>query len=170
MKTEHCLDLPRRLQMEFSNVIQRVTDSQGGEVTPVAMWDIFQDEYLPSDEKRWGRFKVKSIVIESFDGKSIVKASMSDSVRQDFDGVGEGNGPLDAFIHLLRQHDGDLDLRVLDYHEHSLTSGVDANAASYIECVVNGKSLWGVGVASSIVSASLMAVTSAVNRALRFIE
>jgi len=168
MKTEHRLDLPRRLQMEFSNVIQRVTDSQGGEVTPAAMYDVFKDEYLPNPDLPWGRFKVKNVVIESNNGQSTVKAQMTDAVQKlEFEGIGKGNGPLDAFIDLLRQHDHKLDVRVLDYHEHSLTSGVDANAASYIECVVNGKALWGVGVASSIVTASLMAVTSAVNRAVR---
>ncbi|KAI9005006.1 2-isopropylmalate synthase [Hyaloraphidium curvatum] len=168
MKTEHKFELPRRLQIEFSGVIQRHTDSQGGEVTPKAMLDIFRDEYLPDPAHPWGRFMVKHVGIDSdMDGRATVKASVEDRARGAFEGQGSGNGPIDAFAALLAQHDPELDIRVLDYHEHALSSGTDASAAAYIECVVNGKTLWGVGVAPSIVTASLMAVTSAVNRALQ---
>lgn len=168
MKTEHKFDLPRRLQIEFSGVIQRHTDAQGGEVTPAVMFDIFRDEYLPHEPKPWGRYAVKSVSIDSDkDGKASVKAQLVDRLKGDFEGAGSGNGPIDAFTALLAQHDPSLDIRVLDYHEHALSSGTDASAAAYIECVVNGKTLWGVGVDGSIVTASLKAVASAVNRAMQ---
>jgi 2-isopropylmalate synthase len=167
MKTEHKFDLPRRLQIEFSGVIQRHTDAQGGEVTPKVMYEIFKDEYLPDAGKPWGRYAVNSVAIDSdAAGQASVKASVEDRIKGPFDEMGTGNGPIDAFAALLAKHDPSLDVRVLDYHEHAMSSGTDATAAAYIECVVNGKTLWGVGVASSIVTASLMAVTSAVNRAM----
>lgn len=168
MKTEHKFELPRRLQIEFSGVIQRHTDSKGGEVTPKTMFEIFKDEYLPNSEKPWGRYAVKHVAVDSdTNGTAAVKATVEDRATPSgsFEGSGNGTGPIDAFIALLQAHDSNLDIRVLDYHEHSMGLGKEAEAAAYIECVVNGKTLWGVGVAGSIVIASLKAVISAVNRA-----
>ena len=166
MRTEHNLELPRRLQIEFSQVIQHHTDDQGGEVSPSAMWEIFTDEYLPSKVEPWGRFKLRTVAVDSdVDGDTRVKVALSDTTTGDVEISGTGNGPIAAFCNAMAQVG--VDVRVLDYHEHAMSSGGDAQAAAYLECVVNGTTLFGVGIDSSIVTASLKAVVSAVNRALR---
>ena len=164
MRTEHKLELPRRLQIEFSGVIQHHTEDEGGEVTGMQMWDIFTDEYLPNPQAPWGRFAlVKHELVSEVDGDTVVKATVLDN-GEPVELVGHGNGPIAAFCEALHEH---ADVRVLDYHEHALASGGDAKAAAYLECAVDGKVLWGVGIHSSIVTASLKAVVSAVNRAHR---
>jgi 2-isopropylmalate synthase len=166
MRTENKLELPRRLQIEFSAVIQTHTDTEGGEVTPAQMWDYFQDEYLPNSESPWGRFKLKTVAVDSdVEGDTRVKVAMSDKTSGDVEVEGIGNGPIAAFCNAMAQVD--VDVRVLDYHEHAMSSGGDAQAASYVECAVAGQMLWGVGIDSSIVTSSLKAVVSAVNRAER---
>ncbi len=165
MKSEHNLELPRRLQIEFSQVIQRHTDNEGGEVTPQQMWDIFQDEYLPNPAAPWGRFSLKSVKQDSaVDGDTTVEVVIVDGgVEVKLEGV--GNGPIAAFCNALGQHG--VDVRVLDYHEHAMSAGGDARAASYLECSVGDSVLWGAGIDPSIVTSSFKAVISAVNRALR---
>ncbi|MEY2672131.1 MAG: hypothetical protein RLZZ508_8 [Actinomycetota bacterium] len=165
MKSEHNLELPRRLQIEFSQVIQRHTDNEGGEVTPKQMWDIFQDEYLPNPAAPWGRFSLKSVKQDSaVDGDTTVEVLIVDGgVEINLKGV--GNGPIAAFCDALSQHG--VDVRVLDYHEHAMSAGGDASAASYLECSVGNQVLWGAGIDPSIVTSSFKAVISAVNRALR---
>jgi 2-isopropylmalate synthase len=164
MRTEHKLELPRRLQIEFSAVIQHHTDDEGGEVTGMQMWDIFTDEYLPNPQTPWGRFAlVKHELVSEVDGDTVVKATILDN-GEAVELTGHGNGPIAAFCEALHDH---ADVRVLDYHEHALASGGDAKAAAYLECAVDGKVLWGVGIHSSIVTASLKAVVSAMNRAHR---
>ncbi len=166
MRTEHKLELPRKLQIEFSQVIQHHTDDQGGEVSPTAMWEIFTDEYLPSTKAPWGRFKLRTVAVDSdVDGDTRVRVAMHDTTSGDIDVAGVGNGPIAAFCNAMSQVG--VDARVLDYHEHALSSGGDAQAAAYLECAVGGRTLWGVGIDSSIVTASLKAVVSAVNRAQR---
>jgi 2-isopropylmalate synthase len=166
MRTENKLELPRRLQIEFSAVIQQHTDTEGGEVTPAQMWEYFQDEYLPNSESPWGRFKLKTVAVDSdVEGDTRVKVSMSDKTSGDVEIEGVGNGPIAAFCNAMAQVS--VDVRVLDYHEHAMSSGGDAQAASYVECAVAGQMLWGVGIDSSIVTSSLKAVVSAVNRAER---
>ena len=165
MKTEHQLDLPRKLQIEFSQVIQKVTDTEGGEVSPTAMWDIFKDEYLPNPQKPWGRFSLVSVAQDSaVDGDTTLTATIKDNGKE-FDIKGVGNGPIAAFCEALSTHG--INLRVLDYHEHALASGGDAQAAAYLECSINSQTLWGVGIDPSIVTSSLKAIISAVNRANR---
>jgi len=165
MKTEHQLDLPRKLQIEFSQVIQKVTDTEGGEVSPTAMWDIFKDEYLPNPEKPWGRFSLVSVAQDSaVDGDTTLTATIKDNGKE-FVIKGVGNGPIAAFCEALATHG--INLRVLDYHEHALASGGDAQAAAYLECSINSQTLWGVGIDPSIVTSSLKAIISAVNRANR---
>ncbi|MDA8435638.1 MAG: 2-isopropylmalate synthase [Actinomycetales bacterium] len=165
MRTEHRLELPRRLQIEFSAVVQRVTDSEGGEVTPAAMWDYFQDEYLPNPAAPWGRFALRTIAQDStVDGETHVRVLLADRGTE-VELTGVGNGPIAAFCEALSAYG--VDVRVLDYHEHAMSSGGDAVAASYLECAVGGRVLWGVGIDPSIVTASLKAVVSAVNRAER---
>ncbi len=165
MKTEHKLELPRRLQIEFSAVVQRVTESEGGEVSPTAMWEYFQDEYLPNPAAAWGRFALRTIAQDStVDGETHVRVVIADGGAE-VEITGSGNGPIAAFCEAMATYG--VDVRVLDYHEHAMSSGGDAAAAAYLECAVGGRVLWGVGVDPSIVTSSLKAVVSAVNRAER---
>ncbi len=162
MRTEHKLELPRRLQIEFSQVIQRHTDTAGGEVTPTQMWDIFLDEYLPNPAAPWGRLKIKNVKQDSeIDGETAISVVLTDGGKE-ITMQGMGNGPIDAFCKALKSHE--IDVRVLDYAEHAMTSGGDAIAASYVECEVGDRLLWGAGIDASIVTASLKAIVSAVNR------
>jgi 2-isopropylmalate synthase len=161
MKAEHQLDLPRRLQIEFSKVIQQVTDSEGGEVSPKEMRDAFDVEYL----ERVTPLKLIRHRLTS-DGEGTDEIVATVRVEDDLHEItGQGNGPLAAFVDGLAGIG--FDVRILDYHEHALSAGDDARAAAYVECAVDGTVLWGVGIDGSIVSASLKAVVSAVNRAMR---
>ena len=165
MKSEHQLDLPRRLQIEFSQVIQSHTDDQGGEVFPEQMWRIFVDEYLPADENQWGRFRLSGLTqSSSADGKVTLSVDLLDN-KKALTLAGDGNGPISAFCRVLQAHG--IDVQVADYYEHAMSAGGDANAAAYLECTVNGGTFWGVGIDPSTTTASLKAVISAVNRALR---
>jgi 2-isopropylmalate synthase len=161
MKTEHHFDLPRRLQIEFSGVIQRHTDEAGGEVAPAQMWEIFSQEYLV-EHQRSPRLAVDTYSVSTVEGKvELVAESVLDGGACRL--AGAGNGPIDAFIHALS--DVDIEVRVLDYAEHAMSSGGDAEAAAYVEAEVNGVVLWGVGRDRNIVTASLRAIAAAVNRA-----
>ncbi len=164
MKSEHNLDLPRRLQIEFSQVVQKITDSQGGEVTAGQLWEIFQDEYLPNPQKPWGRFSLNSVTQDSaVDGDTTLNALIKD-LGNEVSLRGVGNGPIAAFVEALASHG--VRVRVLDYQEHAMSAGGDAQAAAFLECQVGDKILWGVGIDPSIVTASLKAIISAVNREL----
>ena len=165
MKSEHQLDLPRRLQIEFSHVIQSHTDDQGGEVFPDQMWKIFVDEYLPSEDNRWGRFRFTSLNQSSSAGKDVeLSVDLLDNQKQ-VTLSGSGNGPISAFCNVMQSYG--VDIQVADYYEHAMSAGGDASAAAYLECSVNGGTFWGVGIDPSTTTASLKAVISAVNRALR---
>jgi len=163
MKSEHQLDLPRRLQIEFSGVVQRHTDDEGGEVLPGAMWEIFSTEYLV-DRQVDPTVALSTYSVSTVEGKvELVAEGAVRGVAGRLTGV--GNGPIDAFVHALS--DVDISVRVLDYAEHAMSAGGDAQAAAYVECEVNGETYWGVGVDPNIVTASLRAVSSAVNRGTR---
>jgi len=165
MKSEHQLDLPRRLQIEFSHVIQSHTEDQGGEVFPDQMWKIFVDEYLPSEDNRWGRFRFTSLNQSSSAGKDVeLSVDLLDNQKQ-ITLKGSGNGPISAFCNVMKGYG--VDIQVADYYEHAMSAGGDASAAAYLECSVNGGTYWGVGIDPSTTTASLKAVISAVNRALR---
>ena len=167
LKAEHGLDLPRRLQVEFSHVVQRRTDSEGGELSAEEIWQMFADEYLHADEpdERWGRFApVRSSLTGADDGMDHIEAVIADAGKE-VEISGTGNGPIAAFIQALAPLG--VDVRVLDYAEHALSAGGDARAAAYVECAVGERVLWGVGLHESIVKASLRAIMSAVNRAER---
>jgi 2-isopropylmalate synthase len=167
LKAEHQLDLPRRLQIEFSGVVQAKTDTEGGEVTPAELWRVFEDEYLPATDgakNTWGRFAPVSHTLVSAEGQDRITATVLDR-GEELTVEGVGNGPIAAFIDALAATG--IDVRVLDYHEHALSAGGDAKAAAYVECAVGDRVLWGVGLHSSIVKASLTAILSAVNRAER---
>jgi 2-isopropylmalate synthase len=159
MRTEHQFDLPRRLQIEFSQVIQAVTDADGGEVSPAQMWEVFDGEYLS---------RRTPVALNSHHTSSAQDADDELSVNVYVDGekralTGRGNGPIAAFVDALSTVGHEV--RVLDYAEHALSSGGDARAAAYVECAIGDRILWGVGVDANIVTASLKAVVSAVNRA-----
>jgi 2-isopropylmalate synthase len=159
IKAEHNLDLPRRLQIEFSRVVQDHTDTAGGEMASDAIWQMFRREYLDRDHP---------LALNSVHTSSAAGARDALSVDVYVDGErrslqGEGNGPIAAFVDAITFVG--YDVRVLDYHEHALSSGGDAIAAAYVECEVGDQVLWGVGLDANIVTASLRAVISAVNRA-----
>ncbi|MGV1035167.1 MAG: 2-isopropylmalate synthase [Microbacteriaceae bacterium] len=167
LKADHNLDLPRRLQIEFSGVIQAKTDAEGGEVSSEQIWSVFSDEYLPSDDAaaKWGRFELTGSRTESdFAGSVKLSVDLRDGDEQTRIDA-EGNGPIDAFLKLLGEQG--IDIELFDYVEHTLSAGGDAKAAAYVDLNVNGKRLWGVGIDSDISTASLKAIVSAVNRALR---
>jgi 2-isopropylmalate synthase len=169
MKTEHHLDLPRRLQIEFSHVIQRHTDGEGGEVSAPQMWQIFSDEYLAG-----GEFALTKFASTSDEGIERITTTVR-AFGKEFELSGVGNGPIAAFCSALSTGDiglgdrglGGVSVRVLDYAEHALTSGRDAEAAAYLEIEVGDRVFWGVGISESIVQASLLGVISALNRAAR---
>jgi len=171
LKSEHHLDLPRRLQIEFSGVVQAGADTDGGEVSPAALWTRFADEYLPARDTggrgtaSWGRFGLVSMRSDStVDGADQISVTLTDHGKE-VTIEGTGNGPIAAFVSALSSLD--VDVRVLDYAEHALSAGGDARAAAYVECAVGERVLWGVGLDPNIVIASFKAVISAVNRAER---
>ncbi|MGO4453859.1 2-isopropylmalate synthase [Arthrobacter sp. RAF14] len=167
LKSEHHLDLPRRAQIEFSGVIQRRTDTVGGEVSADELWKAFQDEYLPSKDAagQWGRYALGATRTESDeDGAVTLHAAMRVDGQQ-VERTGHGNGPIAALLDILSK-DG-VDVRVLDYSEHALSEGGNALAAAYVECAVGERVLWGTGIDSNTSTSSLKAVISAVNRAIR---
>ena len=167
MKNEHHLDLPRRLQIEFSQVVQSKTDEEGGEISAEALWEIFVDEYLPSKVRPWGRFRLDGLSQSSHLDEDVqLQVELSDSGNvQSLRGT--GNGPIAAFVDIMNSHLEPMKIRVLDYYEHALSAGGDANAAAYLECEVGDRVFWGVGIDPSTTTAALKAVISAVNRGLR---
>ena len=167
LKVDHALDLPRKLQIEFSAVVQHKTDAEGGEVTSDEIWEIFHDEYLPAVDpsEKWGRFELHSTATSSDLAGSTtlqVKLRVGDEVVA---ATGTGNGPIAAFLGIMESQG--IDVKLYDYVEHALSASGDALAAAYVELNVNGKRLWGVGIDADISTASLKAVVSAVNRAVR---
>ncbi|MCY0944419.1 2-isopropylmalate synthase [Streptomyces antarcticus] len=165
LKNDHKLDLPRRMQIEFSRIIQAKTDSEGGEVTPKAIWSVFQDEYLPNPENPWGRVQLRSgqTTTDKDGTDTLTVEAVVDGVDTVLDGT--GNGPISAFFDALAGIG--IDARLLDYTEHTMSEGASAVAASYIECAIDGRVLWGIGIDANTTRASLKAVISAVNRAGR---
>ncbi|GGC28112.1 2-isopropylmalate synthase [Brevibacterium sediminis] len=172
LKSEYGLDLPRRMQVEFSRAVQQHTEA-GGEVTAEEIRRIFNYEYLPADdpEKAWGRFQIVGLRTES--GNVDGGGSSAERIEVDLivDGQertyeGRGNGPIDALVKILIDQ-FDVDVRLQDYSEHAIGSGADTNAAAYVELAVEDRVVWGAGLHPNITKASLKAVVSAVNRAAR---
>ncbi|WP_106814005.1 2-isopropylmalate synthase [Microbacterium timonense] len=167
LKTDHSLDLPRKLQIDFSGVVQAKTDAEGGEVTSEQIWRIFTDEYLPSEvaDERWGRFELLAMSTRSdLSGDVALDITLRDGDDR-FQASGRGNGPVAAFLEIIRAQG--FDVTLYDYVEHALSAGGDAQAAAYVELQVDGERLWGVGIDSDISTASLKAIVSGVNRAIR---
>ncbi|MDN5759640.1 MAG: 2-isopropylmalate synthase, partial [Tomitella sp.] len=166
MKADHGLQLPRRLQIEFSRIVQGLTDSDGGEINPKEMWDIFAEEYLDRKLPIERVSQHMTAAQNDEDDDEIVATVKIDGVERELHGF--GNGPVAALVDGLST--AGYQVRVLDYNEHALSAGDDAMAAAYLECSVEcsdgeNRVFWGVGVAPSITVASLRAVISAVNRA-----
>lgn len=167
LKADHAIDLPRKLQIEFSGVVQARTDAEGGEVSSAQIWDIFTDEYLPStvDDQRWGRFELLSTRSSSdMSGDVHLDVSLRDGDTT-HPASAVGNGPVAAFLEIVRSQG--FDVTLYDYVEHALSSGGDAQAAAYVELQVDDQRLWGVGIDGDISTASLKAIVSGVNRAIR---
>lgn len=166
MKTDHGLVLPRRLQIEFSHVIQSIAEGlgdQGGEVSSRQMWDAFAREYLnPVGPLERIRQYVDSAEIDG--GTDTITATVKiDGVETEI--TGQGNGPVAAFVAALSSVG--VVVHVLDYFEHAISAGEESTAAAYVETTIDGRIVWGVGIATSITTASLRAVVCAVNRAAR---
>jgi 2-isopropylmalate synthase len=151
--------LPRRLQIEFSRAVQHATEDTGTEISPAEMWRVFSQQYLP------GHAPIELVSHETTStagDRSVVVAHLR--VRgDDVTVTGEGNGPIAAFVHALRDGLG-IELDVVDYVEHAVSAGADAEAVAYVETTDrNGATGWGVGIHASILTASLQAVVSALN-------
>jgi 2-isopropylmalate synthase len=155
LKNEHQLDLPRRMQIEFSRVVQEVADGEGGEISSGRIWQLFQETYLSAGALALSSYKHSSDEEDRIEA-NVVWQGRAVTVS------GTGNGPIAAFVHALSTLG--LDVRVLDYAEHATTAGEDSQAASYLELAVNGAVLWGCGVHPSIVTSSLRGIVSGINR------
>jgi 2-isopropylmalate synthase len=159
LQSEHGLDLPRGLQVEFAQQVQAITDTEGGELSAAELFQLFSERYLTAP----GRYELVAYRHEATDSGDRLTATLRID-GDDAEIVGYGNGPIAALVHATDQR-LDLGLRVLDYHEHAMSTGEDAFAAAYIEAEVDGEVVWGAGIHASIVTASLRAVVSAMNGA-----
>ena len=196
LKTNHNLDLPKRLQVEFEKVVQNYADETKKEVKDEDIWRLFKDEYLPVEEsgataagvvvgdskdetlEQWGRLKLLKVSVSSGEDGSdtVLKARILDRgvnvgvdepVEREVSGT--GNGPIAAFLNAVSNFG--IEASVMDYVEHTMSVGTDAMAASYVECQIgeedNTSIVWGVGIDTSIVTSSLKAIISAINRSER---
>jgi 2-isopropylmalate synthase len=158
MQVEHHLDLPRGLQVDFAQKVQAIADARGGELAPDELLATFQAHYLDHTTP----FELIGHSLSSEGGTDRIAARLVvDGVERIVEG--EGNGPIDALVTALSRELG-AEVHVLDYHEHAMSRGEDATAAAYVEADVDGEVVWGVGIHSSIVTASLRAVVNAANR------
>jgi 2-isopropylmalate synthase len=156
LKHDHHLDVPRRMQIEFSRIVQQVADGEGGEVAPTVIGELFRAHYLERSEP----LRLLRYSVDSGDVDRIEATVRYDGTEREI--TGEGNGPIAALVHALQ--DLDVDARVLDYHEHATGAGEEAQAAAYLEVALGGQVVWGCGISPSITTASLHALVSAVNR------
>jgi 2-isopropylmalate synthase len=162
LETEYGVELPRRLQIEFSQVVQAVMDDTGKELGAAQLWDIFEREYGLGAHAR------AAVEHPVFAGESLHLSAVVKLGAKQFSVDGKGSGPIDAFVNGLNRHLGGSPIRVLDYHEHAIGSGADAQAAAYLELRIgDGPTLFGVGIDANIVSASLKAIVSGLQRALQ---
>jgi 2-isopropylmalate synthase len=159
LQSRYGLDLPRGLQVEFAQQVQALADAQGGELSPAELYDVFRERYLEAT----GPYELLGYRHEATDAGDRLTATLRiDGEETEIEG--SGNGPIAALVRGAAQELG-LAVRVVDYHEHAMSTGEDALAAAYIEADVDGEVVWGVGIHASIVTASLRAVVNAVNRA-----
>ena len=162
LKEDHGLDLPRPLQIEFSRVVQEVTDRTGKEMTSASIWELFQDTYLGRNGKGVALVDY-TMLPEPRAGERRLSATVTiDGAERRIEGV--GNGPIAAFVDAL-QRDCGIGLTFLDYSEHAVGGGADALAAAYVKVRGDGdETLHGVGIDGNIITASLKAVASAATR------
>jgi 2-isopropylmalate synthase len=161
LKTEQQLELPRRLQIEFTRVIQGITDNTGGEITAAEIWSEFRRHYLAT-HKPYDLLRFE--IVQNAKGED--RTSISAMVRyadEDVPIEGEGGGSIEAFVNAMRTH-FNVECRVLDFHEHSIGAGTDAKAVTYVEIEVGNRTIWGVGIHSDVTTSSLQAVVSGINR------
>ncbi len=165
METEHGIELPRRLQIEFSKVVQAIADGEGVEVEASRLWSAFENEYLDGN----GRYGFVDHEVKGGSGDNKVQ-SVTAQITVDGKAKtikGQGNGPVDGFVDALRKESG-IAFDVADYREHAMGHGANATAVAYVELrLADGSTLFGVGIDKNIVVASLKAVVSGVNRAAR---
>jgi 2-isopropylmalate synthase len=164
METDYGLSLPRRLQMEFSAVVQEIADKTGKEISSKDIWKAFNDEYLGFEKP----FKFVHHQTQSDAHASEIRLLTANMKRdgKDIEIHGKGNGPIDAFMDAMKKEAG-VDLKVIDYREHSVGLGADATAVAYLETrTPTGGTVFGVGMDPNIVQASLKAIVCAANRAL----
>lgn len=170
LKEHHNLELPRRLQIEFSAIVQHRTDDEGGEVSAAEIWQIFSDEYLPAKDAaaKWGVYEILGVATQTdMEGTTEITVKLRDHAGER-EVRSTGNGPINAFLKAL-EAEGQA-VQLYDYVEHTLSASGDALAAAYVELEVNGRRLWGVGIDPDISNASLKAIVSSVNRAVRDAE
>jgi 2-isopropylmalate synthase len=158
METEHHLELPRGLQVDFAQTVQAITDARGGELTPAELLEAFEENYLAYTSP----FELVSYTHSSAEEDRISALLRVDGEETTIDGV--GNGPIAALVDAFERHFG-VSIRIRNYHEHAMTASADAKAACYVEADVDDEAFWGVGIHPSIVTASLRAILNAVNRA-----
>jgi 2-isopropylmalate synthase len=163
METEFGVQMPRALQVEFSGVVQRISDATGAEQTSADIWSAFEKEYLQADTP-YGFIDHMTRVATNASEVRLMTATMKKD-GEDKEIEGQGSGPIDAFVDAMRKETGK-EIKVFSYSEHSVGIGADATAIAFVEAEVDGRHLYGVGRSANIVSASLLAVTCAVNRAL----
>jgi len=158
METEHHLQLPRGLQVDFAQKVQAITDARGGELTASELMEIFREHYLAHEQP----YELVSYVHSSGTDDRLAVRLLVDGEEQEVEGV--GNGPIAALVDAFERSFG-VTIRIRDYHEHAMSADTNATAAAYVSVDVDDETLWGVGLHSSIATASLRAVINAVNRA-----
>ena len=163
LEKDHGLSMPRRLQIEFSQVIQKIADESGKEISPSDIWDNFQETYLNSS----GNYEFIEHHINSSSNKDGTQSDeITIGLKHNTDIVsiiGRGNGPIDAMIDAIKKS-FNLEIKISDYHQHAISSGSDAKAVAYSELVLGNKSVWGVGMHQNTVIAGLLSVISGLNR------
>ncbi len=165
LKSAHKLDLPRRMKSEFSRIIQARMDTENHEITPNEVWAVFQDEYLPNPDHPWGRIRLKAGQVTT-DADGVDTLTIEATVDgEDTILSGTGRGQISALFDALESID--ITVGLLDYQEHSMDDGAFVQSASYVECAVGDTVVWGIGIDANTTRASLKAVVSAVNRAVR---
>jgi len=163
LEKDHGLSMPRRLQIEFSQVIQKIADDSGKEISPSNVWEKFQSTYLNDSG-------VYEFIEHNINSKANKDGTQSDEIiiglkfnSQHISIEGMGNGPIDAMINAVKNH-FNMDITISDYHQHAISSGSDAKAVAYSELSLNGQSMWGVGIHQNTVIAGLQSVISGLNR------
>ena len=163
LEKDHGLSMPRRLQIEFSQVIQKIADESGKEISPSDVWDNFQTTYLNES----GSYEFVDHNINSKankDGSQTDEIEINLKVNDKIISItGTGNGPIDAMVNSIKDY-LKLDIKISDYHQHAISAGSDAKAVAYSELLLNGKSVWGVGIHQNTVIAGFESVISGLNR------